>query len=382
MEKMQRKRKEAIDGANMANLSLYAKNLDSAIAKTRRDIIAQAKRFKNNTFASVNGFVAEEVHIGAFNIDSAIKRSPLKAVEERFGNHGDYKILEAGKVIASGEFKHYNVAHQTQNAMRGYGSRDLIGPKDQIEEIKKIAKKRFLKNSHTRPHVAKEHKTVLQKVTDRIKVKGVQSRPKTLKETKQITKKALKGKVEIKEVMPDLSESVRASFKSGAIEGAKSGTAIGGGVSLIYNSYLVGKGKKEIKEAAKDVLIDTAISAADSTIKNAVGSAAKTASIHLAEKVGSSAAKSLLKSSAPVIVAVSMVEVAKDLYKYANGEMDGKQVAKNAVKTTATSAGGWAGAEAGALLGAAFGPAGALIGGLIGGIVGSIGSSHLIENVW
>jgi len=373
-------KKRAVNGANIGNLVNYANRIDSTLNEVKKDILEQAKRYKNNSLPSQTGFVAESVHIGSFNLDSAIKRSSLKAVKEKNGFHGDYKVLKADKVVAKGEFKHYNTAKQTENAMRGYNGRDLVGPKEQIEDIKKIAKQKALKNRQTRPQVAKEHQEVYEKVTDSIKKDNVSSKPKTSKELKKITKKASKGKVDARDVLPDFKDSLKNSAISGAIDGAKVGAAIGGGISAISNIKDLADGKKSAKEALIDTSKDIAVSAIDSAVKNAAGSAAKTASIHLSKKVGNETAKKVLGSSAPIIVATTAIETGKDIIKYVNGDIDGKALAKNTVKNCATSAGGWAGAEAGATVGGMVGgPVGAVVGGVIGGIAGALGIGSLFD---
>ena len=376
-------KKRAVNGANIGNLVNYANRIDSTLNEVKKDILEQAKRYKNNSLPSQTGFVAESVHIGSFNLDSAIKRSSLKAVKEKNGFHGDYKVLKADKVVAKGEFKHYNTAKQTENAMRGYNGRDLVGPKEQIEDIKKIAKQKALKNRQTRPQVAKEHQEVYEKATDSIKKDNVSSKPKTSKELKKITKKASKGKVDARDVLPDFKDSLKNSAISGAIDGAKVGAAIGGGISAISNIKDLADGKKSAKEALIDTSKDIAVSAIDSAVKNAAGSAAKTASIHLSKKVGNETAKKVLGSSAPIIVATTAIETGKDIIKYVNGDIDGKALAKNTVKNCATSAGGWAGAEAGATVGAMVGgPVGAVVGGVIGGIAGALGIGSLFDWLW
>ncbi len=371
--------KDVVNGANISNLNRFSNNLDSAINDAKKDILEQAKRYKNNSLASQNGFVAESVHVGSFNIDSAIKRSPLKAVREKNGNHGDYKIIKNGKTVAEGEIKHYNNAEQTENAMRGYKDKQLVGPKDQIKKIKKIARRKELKNKTTRPKVSKEHRNVKNNADDAIKKDGVTSKPKTLKQTKEITKKANKGKVDTTDLMPDLLDGVKNSAISGAIDGAKCGAIFGGGVSAVSNICDVFNNKKDCKEALVETTKDLTISVVDSAVKNAAGSAAKTGSIYMAEKASSEVTKRVLGSAAPVIVATTAVEVCKDLYKCANGEIDGEEVAYNTIKNTATSAGAWAGAEAGAALGAFGGPVGAVVGGIAGGILGAVGISSLFD---
>ena len=368
------------DALNLNELKNFSNRVDNEIANAISNITSQAKKYKNNTFASQTGFVAEEVHIGSFNINSAFKRSSLKAVKEKNGCHGDYKILKGKKVVAKGEFKHYNTAEQTENAMRGYDNRDLIGPKDQVEDIKKIARKKYLKNKTTRPKVAKEHKIVEKKVKNSIKKENVSSKAKTLKEQRKITKKAVKGKVEAKDILPDFKDSLAGSIKSGAIEGAKTGATIGGLFSATSNILEVSNGKKEMKEALIDTTKDIAISAVDSGIKNAVGSAAKTSGIYLAEKVANETAKKVLKSSAPAILAFSAVDIAKETYKYANDEIDGEELAKQSAKSVVTGVSAWAGAEAGAVAGATIaGPVGAAVGGVVGAIVASISVDSLFD---
>jgi len=360
------------DAVNVNNLRRYSNGINSSIKNAKKEILEQAKRYKNNTFASQMGFVAEEVHIGSFNIDSAIKRSSLKAVKEKNGFHGDYKVLNGSKVVAKGEFKHYTNASNSENAMRGYGDRILVGAKEQIDDIKKIAKRKMNKNSSTRPQVAKEHQIVHENVSDSIKKNNVSSKPKTLKQQRDITKQATKGRVDINELLPDLQTSLKSSAISGAIEGAKLGAIFGGGISTVCNVHDVIKNKKE---AAMEITKDITKGALDSAIKNVAGSVAKTASVHVAKKVANESVKKVLGSSAPIIAATVLVDSCKDLYKCSNGEIDTQTVVINTGKNVVTAGGAWAGAEAGAIIGAFGGPAGVLVGGFVGSIVGSIGVS-------
>ena len=127
--------------------------------------------------------------------------------------------------------------------MKGYNGRDLVGPKEQIEDIRKIAKQKALKNRYTRPQVAKEHQEVYKKATDSIKKENVSSKPKTSKELKRITKKASKGKVDARDILPDFKDSLKNSAIYGAIDGA----TFGGGISAILNIKDLANGKKSAK---------------------------------------------------------------------------------------------------------------------------------------
>jgi len=367
-----------VDAVNVDSVRKYTNNIDDAISKAQKEILSQAQRYKNSTIASRMGFVAEEVHIGSFNIDSAFKRSSLKAVKEKNGFHGDYKVIDGDKIVSTGEFKHYNNAKNSENAMRGYGDRKLVGASEQVADIKKIAKKRALKNKMTRPEVSKEHTQVGKNVTDKIEKDGVFSKPKTLKQQRKITKQASKGKVDVGELLPDFKTNLKSSAVGGAMEGAKTGALFGGGVSVVSNVYDIFDGKKTKTEAVVDVSKDVVKSTADSAVKNAVGSVAKTASTHLATKVTHAGAKKVLGSSAPVIAGMVAVDTCKDIYKFANGDIDGGTVVKNTGKNVATAGGAWAGAEGGAAIGAMVGgPVGAAVGGVVGSIAGAIGIGSL-----
>ncbi|WP_456383373.1 hypothetical protein [Hydrogenimonas sp.] len=372
--------KRTTEAANVTNLQRYSSRIDTTIERAKRDIVDQAKRYRNNGVASQTGFVAESVHVGSFNIDSAIKRSTLEAVREKNGCHGDFKVLDRGKRVLEGEFKHYATAERTENAMRGYGERVLVGPKEQVKDIEKIAGRKALKNRDTRPRVSEEHRNVQRNVDDAIRKDGVKSRPRTLKEQKRIAKKAQNGRVDTADLLPDFSESLKNGAVSGALDGARTGAVFGGVFSTAINVKEVFDGKKSVGEASVEIVRETAVSAADAAVKNAAGSAAKVASTHFAEKVANQTAKKVLGSAAPVIAAVTAVEIGKDVCKYVSGDIDGETLAKNSGKTVAASAAAWGGAEAGAVMGAAVGgPVGAAVGAVVGGIVASLGVSSLFD---
>ena len=371
--------KETRNGAVLGENVVFAKELNSVVEEGVKDILNQAKRYKNNTLSSATGFVAESFHCANFNTKSALKRETLRAFREKNGNHGDYfiKDIKSGKIVERGEMKYYSTASTTENAMREYGNRKLIGPEEQIEEIKNIAKKREFSNRYIRPNVAKEHRIVKNKVSNSIG-KDIKSDGLSLKEAKKLTKKARKGKVDSNTILPE-NATIEAA-KSGAIEGAKNGAIFSALFSSVENIQAVNSGAKTTKEAIVDVTVKTAKGALDSAVKSAAGSVAKTASKQLAEKTTNSVAKSVLKSSAPIMVAVAGVEIAKSAVDLEKGDINKEEFVKKSTKTVASTAGGWAGAEAGAAIGSAICPGvGTVIGSVVGGILGSLGISSLFD---
>ena len=372
-------KKETVNGIVLGENVVFSKELNEVIEEGIKDILSQAKRYKNNSLASATGFVAESYHCASFNTKSALKRETFRAFREKNGNHGDYfiKDIKSGKIVEKGEMKYYSTAAKTENAMRGYGNRKLVGPKEQINDIKNIARRRELSNQTTRVEVAKEHKIVRKKVSDTIG-KKTKSEALSLKDAKKLTKKARKGKVNTNDILPD-NASLEAA-KSGAIEGAKNGAIFSAAFSSIENIYAVTSGNKNIKEAVVDVAIQTTKATIDSAVKSAAGSAAKVTAVKIAENTTNSIAKTVLKSSAPVMAAAVGVEIAKNAVDLVTGKIDGEEFAKNTTKTVATTAGGWAGAEVGTAIGTAICPGiGTIVGGIVGGILGSLGIGSLFD---
>ena len=372
-------KKETLNGMVLGENVAFSKELNKVLEDGVKDILNQAKRYQNNSLSSATGFVAESYHCANFNAKSVLRRETLMAFREKSGNHGDYfiKDIKTDKIIERGEMKYYSTAEKTENAMRGYGNRKLIGPKEQIEDIKKIAKRKSLSNKSTRPEVAKDHEIVVKKVSAYIG-KKTKSDSLSLKDAKKLTKKARKGKVNSNDILP--KDAIFEALKSGAIEGAKKGAIFSSAFSVIENIQAVNNGKKEVAKAVVDVMIETTKGAVDCAIKSAAGSAAKLPATKLTEKTANSVAKSVLKSSAPVMAAVAGVEITKNAVDLVKGEIDGEEFAKKSTKTVVTTAGGWAGAEIGATIGSVICPGiGTVVGGIVGGILGSLSIDSLFD---
>ncbi len=179
----------AVIGENVG----FSHNLHQTIQSGIRDIVGRAKNYQNNSLPSRTGFVAEADHCATFNVRNALKRSSVRAIREPNGTHGDYKIVDGNRIIREGEIKYYNTPEQTENAMRGYGDRQLVGPADQVEDIRKIARQKAAKNraidKPSRQQVAREHEAVAENVSDCITDEKTKSTPRTYKEMRKLTKK-------------------------------------------------------------------------------------------------------------------------------------------------------------------------------------------------
>ena len=182
---------------------------------------------------------------------------------------------------------------------------------------------------------------------------------------------------------PQPSRTVSRSVSTSSSQissGVKTGVIAGGAFSITRNIHHVYKGNKTTGTAVKDVAIDVATAGVSSA-----GIAITAEGVKIAAKtIAPNMAKSLIKGSAPVVMATGMAELVVDAY---NGQL----TPQSATITIARTAGGWAGAEAGAAGGLAAGtflapvtggisiPVLTILGGIVGGIGGSFGAGKCAE---
>jgi len=359
----------AVTGENVHFQQTAQKTLDKGVA----DITKAAKTYSNNDPASQAGFVAEADHIATFNIRKVLGRSKIRAEKTPNGTHGDYKIVKGKKILVEGEIKYHGTAEKTENAMRGYDGQQRVGPADQSEEIIEIAKRKAMKNQTTRPDVSKEHGEVASNAGDCITDGKTKSTPRTSKEVKGQAKKASKGDVSHKDILPPFGESVKIAAKSGA----KTGGLIGGGIGLVTsgasNTKAYRNGEKSGEEAMIDTAKETAVATVDGAVKGAVGSVASVGGKQLASRITNRLGKKILGGSGPAVVAIGAIEIGKHAVNLSRGKIDENEFSEKSATTVMTSGGAWAGAVAGAFALSWLGPVGTTIGAIGGGIAGTMG---------
>ena len=152
----------------------------------------------------------------------------------------------------------------------------------------------------------------------------------------------------------------RLSHRAG-IEAAKSGAAIGGGISLIRNSVAVIKGDKKANEAIVEVVEDTAKASGVSYATAYTGALVKGAM----QNAPSSYLQTLSKTNLPSTIVVSSLEIGKTLSRYASGEIDGT----GCLTELGEKGTGMLAASAGAAVGQVLIPI-PVLGGLVGSMAG------------
>jgi hypothetical protein len=120
-------------------------------------------------------------------------------------------------------------------------------------------------------------------------------------------------------------------------------------------------------DAGQAILLDTLLAGVSSAATTAVTAVGQDVLFRMGAAV-------LAQGAAPVAIGITTMEIAKDVFNFAAGEMDSEDFLLNTGKNVVKGGMTWGGMEAGAALGTAICPG---IGTIIGGIVGGIGAGLL-----
>ena len=107
----------------------------------------------------------------------------------------------------------------------------------------------------------------------------------------------------------------------GGLEGAKYGAVIGGTVSMFRNLFALRQGDKELKEAFRDIAVDTGKSTLVGYGTGFAGSLVKSGM----QQSGSGVARQLSRTSLPALVVSTTLALGASISRYAKGEIDGVQ---------------------------------------------------------
>ena len=163
----------------------------------------------NQKTAIKAGFAAEEWHTDTFNLDSILKNDGAQAYTDKYhefieagfkiNDTPDLVVMKDGVVTHQSQSKYIKDANGTYDQMRivdefgniKYKDMDsLIGPSDQINDVKNISHRAKLKEDAkgNRPAVAEAAKMVEDKASPTLKSGDVESAPLTNNDAKSIAK--------------------------------------------------------------------------------------------------------------------------------------------------------------------------------------------------
>ncbi len=313
----------------------------------------------------VAGRIAEEWHAGTFNKDAALKgRRDLHArTTASNGQHSavfDIEVLQYDAIVTKAQSKYNNSTARTafELSNKKYDGMQKLHPSDQ--NVGNLASKRGTSGIDQRnyPDTAKN-------ATDKLHYENVESDPLSYNEANYLADDAT---VAAKKVV---QQEMLNAIKGGAIIGATTS----GSISVVVNTRQVLAGEKKSTDAAKDVVVDTAVGGIDGATKGATTIVIKSG----LNRVG---ARVIARSSVPIAMAMAVVDTGKDIRLAVTGKIGPKELIVRTGKHVVNNAGAWAGMEGGAAIGTfVFPGVGTIAGGLIGGMAGYIGVSMISEHV-
>lgn len=187
---------------------------------------------------------------------------------------------------------------------------------------------------------------------------------KNLKKSKISKTQAIEARINPEKVT--IKEIGKVSCEA-AFNAAKVGAAVGGGISLITNTFAVIKGEKDVETALTDTAIDSGMAGITSYgigfTNTAFASVMKNSSKEILRSLG--------KSNAPAYIVQTAISTVKSIVRLSNGEINAneffQEIGKNGTMLMTS--------VQGAIIGQALIPIpviGALVGGLVSTLVGSV----------
>lgn len=328
------------DALNKA-LSDYGKGIQESISQ-------KGGGFTNQSMDVQQGFAAEAHHTGSFNIEAAAKGQNNHRATRDVGTHND-PVADIHVTTPDGTTKHqvkfYKDGEKTAAALspEKYDNVGKIVPKDQVESVKASARKQALRNKETRHNVSKSNQDTADNATDTLTSSDGKVSSKGLNRKGDGSAEELVKEAKTKENGPEYKEKgrVRSEFNSMQYRNAAKAGAIGGAVSegtaillevLRSDEPLT---MDQCMEAAQRVVVSSVKGAGNALLITGIQHAGQAmidaAAQQTGKAIGQTIGKQLIKGNVAAAVAQITVQLAQNLYKFSNGEIDNLQFASSTV---------------------------------------------------
>jgi hypothetical protein len=350
-------------GAAAGRTKLGLEALEEAQKGARR-LEDVARQWCNTTTEQCGGRSAEELLATEFNVDAANRGLPYRATTTGAHDAADVRVIDTstGRTIAEAQVKcHRSPTRALFEASHPkHRGQQRIFPSDQVDSIKTKAARR---GQHAFGY--RDYPDTAKHASDKLSVRGAHGKPLAQSQpfTRARAHEAARNPKEVGERL--ISGQALDTIRNGAIAGG----IASGCFSLATNIVAYTREQK----TGAEVVADTA-AATGKGVAN--GAAISGVSIVAKEGLKALGAKSLSNGSAPIAVAVAVVEIGKDAFRWANDDIDGNELAARAGGHVVKGGMAYAGGQVGAALGTAVLPGagtvvGAIVGGLLGGLLGS-----------
>lgn len=302
----------------------FAKGL-ADVAKHKTNSNYEAQNIKQQA-----GFSAEIATTSRDNAEAIINRSPVRTVRSddlpEFGrNHNvvdrvqilDGTIIEGSqsqmKFVSDRNGLFRDIAKDNGKFAR-YRDVKLELPTEQFEDAEIFCRN---KASELRERAAEVEKRGKQDVADKLRreANNYDQLADNVCDSGLTTEQAIFYREHPK--LATAMDIARTSHRAG-LEGAKSGAAVGGAISLMVNIFTVAQQKKTMGEAAQDIAVDTAKAAALGYGTALAGSAIK-AGLQQSESLG---LRVISGTSVPTLAVNICLSLGMSIKRYVNGEIN------------------------------------------------------------
>jgi len=303
------------------------------------------------------GFVAEAHHVGSFNIEAAAKGQNNHRGTRDVGKVND-PVADIHVNTPDGTTKHqvkfYKDGEKTAAALspEKYDSVGKIVPSDQVESVKDSAHKQFQRNKDTRPGVSKSNQDTADNATDKLTSGDGKVSSKGLNRKGKGSAEELAGDARKNENGPEYKDKprVRSEFNSMQYRNAAKAGAVAGAASESVSILL------EYMRSDQPLDMDTCLDAAQRVVLSSVKGAGNAllitgvqhagqslidaAAAQTGKMIGGTLGKQLIKGNVAAAVAQITVQLAQNLYKFSNGEIDSIEFASSTIGGTMQVVGG------------------------------------------
>ncbi|WP_318433083.1 hypothetical protein [Photobacterium leiognathi] len=325
-----------------------------------------ARKWKNVHADKAQGHMFEQLEVIKFNFDALKKDSDIYA--QTTASMGlptdpvDIVIKRGNETIREIQAKSCNSAARSTFALSSEKYREMqrLAPSDQHSEIERLLKKRIEAGTLK----AEDYEQTLRNLKKSLSHDEIASTGTQYKEAFDATN-------------PDLADKIANQYKldsalidihKSGMKAGKIGACVSGGLTALTESYSVIKGEKELSKA----VIDTAISSAKGYATGyAVTALSKGITHTTSHFLGETISKSLTRSNAHVAIAAGVVNSAKSITSYINGEIEFENLSNEISHTAITSTSSFYYGAAGQML-IPIPVVGALVGSSVGYLVGNL----------
>ena len=324
-----------------------------------------ADRLINVGTGQSQGNIFEYIEVTKFNMDSAIQSSDLKAVVTadigRPHDPTDIEILLGNTVVRKVQAKSSRSAVESLFAQSDakYEGMQRLSPSEQFDRMSELAQMRIDKGTLK----ADDYQDTLDNLSKGLSHDNVSSDGTTRDE-------AVRAVTNPDEYTRNFKiDTVSAETVKVITNAAVAGGAICGAISITKNIMSVKSGELKITQASINVVKDVSIGSISSASTAAISTLIKDISID-------QGLSTLAKSNVATAVAVSSINVAKSIIKYAKGDITLQDMTIEIGQNGASSV---AGLYYGLIGGVVAGPVGALVGSIVGYTVANISYQTVIE---